>query len=297
MPSGKKSKQMRRAAATAQATPPSVRSKGGIRRRPLAAAPPPVVSKGAPRGRQASPRVLAIGGGVVAVIVVAIVLAVVLGGKASSGIPKGVPTIGSATSAVALPNSADVRQLFKGIPQNGPILGNPKAPVTMREYIDLQCPVCQAFETEVFPDLVKNYVRPGKVKVEMRPWAFIGPDSFRGQAATIAAIKQNKGFQFAQLLYFNQGTENTGWMTDSVLAFDAASIDGMNVKTLFADRGSSSVKNGAKTVDEQAASQHVSATPTLFVGRSGHALKKVALQNGLDRESITTALNDALAGL
>jgi protein-disulfide isomerase len=297
MPSGKKSKQMRRAA-VAQTAPPPVRSKGAIRRRPLAAAPPPVVSKGAPRSRQASPRVLAIGGGIVAVIAVVVVLAIVLtGGSASSGIPKGVPNVGSATSAVALPSSTDVRQLFKGIPQHGAILGNPKAPVTMVEYIDLQCPVCQAFETEVFPDLIKNYVRPGKVKVEMRPWAFIGPDSFKGQDATIAAIRQNKGFQFAQLLYFNQGTENTGWMTDSVLAYDAASIDGLNVKQLFSERKSSSVKDAAKTVDDQAKADKVSGTPSLFVGRKGQKPKYVPMQNGLDRESITTALNNALAGI
>jgi protein-disulfide isomerase len=264
----------------------------------MAAAPPPVVSKGSPRRRQASPRVLAIGGGIVAVIVVAIVLAVVLGsGSASSGIPKGVPNIGSRANAVALPNSADVYQLFKGIPQHGAILGNPKAPVTMREYIDLQCPVCQAFETEVFPDLIKQYVRPGKVKVEMRPWAFIGPDSLRGQAATIAAMHQNRAFQFAQLLYFNQGTENTGWLTDSVLAFDAASIDGMNVKQVFNERNASSVKDAAKTVDRQATADKVTGTPALFVGRSNQKLKYVTMQNGLDRESITSALNNALAGI
>src|SRR5256885_307250 len=177
MPSGKKSKQMRRAT--------QVR-------------PPPVVSKGGVRRRQASPRVLMIGGGVVAVIAIVVVLAVVLGsGGGGANIPKGVPEVGSPTSAVALPNSDSVEQLFKGIPQKRDTLGKPTAPVTMVEYIDLQCPVCQAFETNVFPDVVNKYVRQGKVKVVVRPWAFIGPDSFRGQDATIAAERQNKAFDFA----------------------------------------------------------------------------------------------------
>src|SRR5947207_10447810 len=145
MPSGKKAREMRRAA---QMKPPPVQSKGGVRR------------------RQASPRVLMAGGGVVAVIAIVIVLAVVLGSGGGSGIPKDVPAIGSPTSAVALPNSDVVEQLFKGIPQKGAVLGKPSAPVTMVEYIDVQCPVCQLFETEVFPDIVKTYLRTGTVKAK-----------------------------------------------------------------------------------------------------------------------------------
>jgi len=37
-------------------------------------------------------------------------------------------------------------------------LGSPFAKVLMVEYIDLQCPFCQQFETQVFPDIVAKYV-------------------------------------------------------------------------------------------------------------------------------------------
>ena len=275
MPSGKKSKEIRRAA---QMKPPPVVSKGGVRR------------------RQASPRALMIGGGVAAVVVVVIVLAVVLGsGGGGTSIPKGVPEVGSPTSAVALPNSDFVENLFKGIPQKGDTLGKPSAPVTMVEYIDLQCPVCQAFETNVFPDIVDKYVRPGKVKVVVRPWAFIGPDSFRGQDATVAAEKQNKAFDFSQLLYYNQGPENTGWLTDAIIATDAASIRGMQVRKLLAERKASAVKDEVARVNALAVAQKVSATPTVFVGR-GKKLAKVPLQNGLDKATLVDALDTALSG-
>src|SRR3954454_24922451 len=189
MPSGKKSKQMRRVAASA---------------------PPPVQSKGMPRRRQADPKVLAIDGGVAAVLILAIVLGVVLTRGGSNSSLEGLPAVGSCTSG--LPGCSDVATLFKGIPQNGTVLGSPQAPVTMVEYIDLQCPFCQEFETQVFPNILKRYVRTGKVKVEARVLDFIGPDSARGRNAMIAAAKQNKAFQFAELLYFNQKTENTGWL-------------------------------------------------------------------------------------
>jgi len=143
MPSGKKSKQMRRAVS----------------------APPPVQSKGGPRRvRQANPKVLAIVGGVVVLAAIGIGLALALGGgsKASSSYP----TIGTLKNA--LPGAADVNTLFKGIPQHGLTLGNPKAPVTMVEYIDLQCPFCQQFETQVFPTILTKYIRTKKVKVVAR---------------------------------------------------------------------------------------------------------------------------------
>ena len=40
--------------------------------------------------------------------------------------------------------------------------------MTMVEYVDLQCPYCQQYETQVLPDLVANYVRAGTLKIELR---------------------------------------------------------------------------------------------------------------------------------
>ena len=159
MPSGKRSKQQRREGRT----------------------PPPVQSKGAPRRRQASPKVLIAVAAAIVIAGVGIGVGVALSGGGSSSTSGNVPTYGSLANG--LPGAAEVYNLFKGIPQKGNVLGSPSAPVTMVEYIDLQCPFCQQFETQVMPDLVKNYVRPGKVKVEVRPLAFIGTDSIRGRNA------------------------------------------------------------------------------------------------------------------
>ena len=274
MPSGKKSKQARRAAA---------------------AAPPPVQSKGSPRRRQADPKLLAIGGGALALIAVVVVLVVVLsGGKSNNAALKDLPAVGSCASG--LPGCSDVDTLFKGIPQKGNVLGQDTAPVTMVEYIDLQCPFCQEFETTVFPTILKKYVRTGKVKVEVRPLDFIGPDSVRGRNALIAAADQNKAFQFAELLYFNQKTETTGWLNDAMIGQAAASVPGLKVQQLLADRNSGSVKSRAKAYDQQQATDQVTGTPTLFVGKTGaKKLKQVALASSTDEASLVTALDNALA--
>jgi protein-disulfide isomerase len=271
VPSGKRSRQQRRVAA-----------------------PPPVKSKGAPRGRQASPRALAIGAGIVLVVVVAIILAVTLGGGSKGGgLPKNHVAVGSLSNG--LPGASDVANEFKGIPQTGTTLGWASAPVTMTEYIDLQCPICQQFETEVFPDIVTQYIRTKKVKVVMKPWAFIGPDSFRAQKVALAAAKQNKVFNFAAVLYDNQGTENTGWATDQTLYTIAASVPGMKIDPLFAARNSSGVKSEAGQVAKDASQQNVSGTPTIFVQKAPGKPVEVPLQNGLDKATLVQYLNNALS--
>ena len=276
MASGKKSKQARQAARTA---------------------PPPVTSKGSGRRRQASPRVLWGGlGGLVAIIVI-VVLAIVLsgGGGSSSGVPKNGVTVGSLSDG--LPGAADVQKLIGGIPQKALFLGSSFAPAQMIEYIDLQCPICQNFETTATPTLVSKYVRTGKLRIEVKPWAFIGPDSFRGQAAMMAAAEQNKAFNYAQVLYDNQGTENTGWLNDSMVYQIAESVPGLNVPKLLADRKSSTVKKEASDVAADAVANNVSGTPTVFVGKSGTKPKVVGAQGSApDLQQVSLAIDTALLG-
>ena len=143
------------------------------RRRQKAAAPPPVARKG--ERRSASPKVLVIAAVVVLVVAGAAVgIALAVGGGSSSASGT-VPTRGSLTNA--MPDADAVRREFAGIPQHGLVLGSPKAPLTMIEYVDLQCPGCRAFETEVLPSIVPEFVRTGKLKIEARPIWIIGPDS------------------------------------------------------------------------------------------------------------------------
>jgi protein-disulfide isomerase len=225
----------------------------------------------------------------IAVVAVGVVLGAVLMGDSSK---TNVPARGSLTNG--LPGAADVQRSLRGIPQRDNVLGSPKAPVIMVEYIDLQCPYCRQLETEAMPTLLARYVRTGKLKVEARPIAFIGPDSGRGRAAALAAGKQNRLFNFTQLLYFNQGVENTGWLNDEIVTSAAASIPGLDVPRLLADRSSSAVAEKASTFDSQASADGVRETPTILVGKSGAVPQQVTLTSPGDVQPIKAAIAAAL---
>jgi protein-disulfide isomerase len=254
-------------------------------KRRAAAPPPPVKKKGA--GRQASPVVLGSIAGVIVLVVIAVVLAIVLTGGSSKS------SSGSTSTAAALPGAAAVNAVFTGIPQSGTTLGSPHAPVTLREFIDLQCPFCDQFERTVFPTIVRRYVRPGKVKVQMEPLAFIGPDSVRGQAAVLAAGKQKRAFNYAAQLYQNQGTENTGWLNDDMVKAAAASIPGVNVDRLLTERNSSAVRALQQQVNSAGSS--ISSTPTILVGKSGTPGTQVAMKSPTDEATLVQAINSALS--
>ena len=257
------------------------------RQAPVRVPPPPPTG---PAPRRASPKVLlAVGAGIVAVAV-AIVLAISLSGGSST---PNAPAVGSLTNA--LPGAAAVQRMFKGIPQSSNTLGDPNAPVTMAEYIDLQCPYCAEFESTVLPKILNQYVRNGDVRIEQRMLAFIGPDSVRGRSAALAAGLQNKQFNFTELLYMNQGTENTGWLDQRMVVAAGASIPGLKVPQMLGDAKSSEVLNTAKALDAEAKTAAVSSTPTILVGKTGGKLSTVPLTSPTDYEAVSAAITNALA--
>jgi protein-disulfide isomerase len=231
------------------------------RQRQQAVARPPVRSTG---GRKANPWV--VGGALAALAAIVAIVAIVLvvtGGNGSSS---------SNATGTALPDAATIQKQFQGIPQQGNVLGKATAPATLVEYIDLQCPVCREFETSVMPTLIDRYVRTGKLKVIARPVTIIGPDSERGRRAMTAAFAQNRGFNFSQLLYFNQGPENGGWLDDTMVADAATSIPGVDVKQLQDAMNSKAVASQNAEFDRQAQADQLSGTPTILVGKSGQRL-------------------------
>jgi protein-disulfide isomerase len=261
---------------------------------------------GGARARQASPRALAIGGGVALVIVIVVVLAVVLGsggGSSGSGVVRkadmaGLPATGDQNWAGAVQGADEANNLFKGIPQNGLTVGNPKAPVTMEMFIDVQCPVCKDYEVNHLPGVVTKYIRTGKVQLHLKPWAFLGgpaSQSFTGRLGLIAAADQNKGFEYAKALYDNQGAEESGWLNGQEMAALAASVTGLNLAQWSDDTNGSAAQAIADQVDQLAKQKNVTGTPTILVGPTNGKLQVASGATTYDPTGVDQALAAAVA--
>ena len=204
-----------------------------------------------------------------AAIAVVVVLAVVSGGDDS---PDG---LGDGSSLNA---AAEVNELFAGIPQDGVTVGEPDAPLTLVEFADLQCPFCGQFAVDAIPGLVRDYVRPGKVKLELRLLTFLGAESMRAAQLASAAALQGLGWQYADLFFNNQGQEGSGYVTEDFLREIGDGVDGLDVDRAFEQSTGSEADALIKRAAAAAETLGVSSTPSFFVRRGGgrHQYVKVS---------------------
>jgi protein-disulfide isomerase len=201
------------------------------------------------------------------------------------------PAAAPLPAAVSVDGAAAVNELLAGIPQQGAVLGQATAPVTLEEYVDLQCPYCALFATESFPSIVRGYVRTGRVKVVFRGLSFLGPDSSTALETALAAGSQQRLWQVVELLFANQGGENSGWVTEDLLRGIGGAVPGLAVDRLLASREEPGVATARTAAQEAATSRGVTGTPAFSVGPTGGALQ---LLPSNDVREIRAALDAAL---
>jgi protein-disulfide isomerase len=204
----------------------------------------------------------------IAVLAVAIALS-----SASNGGRSGLQSGTTANKTVS-----GVETLLAGIPQSGNTLGSPKAPVTVTEFGDLQCPICRDFARGAENTLISKDVRAGKVKLVYRSLETAtgngaNPSIFpTQQAAALAAGLQRRAWDYTLLFYEQQGAESTNYVNDAFLTGLAKQISGLNVARWQADRSSPTLTAQITQDQNFAASQGYNSTPTIAVkGPKGQA--------------------------
>jgi len=200
----------------------------------------------------------------------------------------GVAVSASGGTKAATPPAPTASATFRGIPEHDGVLGDPKAPLTLTEYVDLQCPVCAEASAQTLPWLVENYVRPGKAKLELRTLHFIGPDSERAAHVAAGAEQQGRLWPFVEGFYAAQGQENSGFVTDDFLrsVSKAAGVDAG--KALAAADGEFAMRR-LERADSDATRLGVNATPTFTIAR-GDAAPKVIGSGVLSHAKLKAAL-------
>jgi Thioredoxin len=192
-----------------------------------------------------------------------------------------------------LRGEASLNERFGGIPQHGNALGEPDAAFTLVEFADLQCPFCAEFERHVLPAVIERFVRPGRLRIELRPVAFLGADSGPGAAATVAAGFQNRMWQFADLFYRNQGRENSGYVTPAFLG-RIAEASGLDFERWRSESRSRRLVAILERNARGARTARLVGTPGFHLGRTGGVLGLFARRT-LPRRVFVRRLERALA--
>jgi protein-disulfide isomerase len=86
--------------------------------------------------------------------------------------------------------------------QSGSTVGSDSAPVTMVEYFRFDCPHCADFAAEVEPQLERDYIDTGKLRIEFHPLALEG-DILNASAAALCAGEQGRFWEYCDLAFAN----------------------------------------------------------------------------------------------
>lgn len=113
------------------------------------------------------------------------------------------------------------------VADDDPVLGRKEAKVTLVVFEDFQCPFCGAFSglnkemvtrmkerdsswLAALPNIKKDYVDSGKVRVVWKDYPFLGEESRWAAAAARCAQEQGKFWEYHDYVFSNQSGENQG---------------------------------------------------------------------------------------
>lgn len=199
-------------------------------------------------------RLLQVAAGAVFLVIAAVIVVIVVN-SASNG----------DSGDTKLEEVAAVDSLVTGIPQEDMVLGDPKAPVELIEFGDLQCPVCKAYSEEVLPQVIEGQVKQGQAKIVFRNFTIIGEQSEPAGAAALAAGAQGRGWNYLELFYRNQGKENSGYADDAFLEAIAKGAGVKNIAQWNKERESSKLTGEVTSTTEEAGRLGFEGTPSFAI--------------------------------
>jgi protein-disulfide isomerase len=137
-----------------------------------------------------------------------------------------------------------------------PVAGNPMGDVTVVEFFDYHCPYCKA----VASPLQKLIEADKGVRLVMKEFPILGPDSLLASQAALASVGQGKYWEFHQALM-----EHRGQFDMDVIKTIAANV-GLDPAKLEADMDKAKTQPQISANHKLAEILSISATPTFIIG-------------------------------
>jgi len=165
--------------------------------------------------------------------------------------------------------------------RNGsPFQGKVSAPITVIDFSDFQCYLCNRFVKNTEPLVNQSYIQTGKVALVFNHLPNRGFDSMGAALAAQCTNDQGKFWQFHNLLYSNQKAIDSGWVSKENLKNFASQIPGLDIKRFDRCFDSEKYKSFVQKEIELALSFGFKETPSFIVENS----------NGSSQETMSGAL-------
>jgi protein-disulfide isomerase len=151
---------------------------------------------------------------------------------------------------------------------NGTAMGDPNAPVVMEEFADYQCGHCRVYSEETEPKLIEQYVATGKLYVVYENFPLYS-SSIPFDEAALCAADQNKFWEYHDILYANQDTNDPNKYSDRRLQA-YAEIVGLDMESFNQCLSDNRHLGDVEQIAAEAESRGVNSTPTFYI--NGKAL-------------------------
>ncbi len=175
---------------------------------------------------------------------------------------------------------------------DSPVLGDKNAKVAVVEYTDYQCPFCGQLFNNALPQIKKDYVDPGKVKLIVKdfPLTAIHPYAQKAAEAANCANEQGKFWEMHDTLFKNQ----TALTIDNLKKY-AADL-GLNTGNFTSCLDSGKFADKIKSTTSEGEKIGVRGTPASFVGKvSGNVAKQaISVSGAQPYDNFKTAIETAL---
>ena len=127
-------------------------------------------------------------------------------------------------------NQTNLLSLRTLIQSGSPYQGNISAPLTVIDFSDFQCYLCNRYVKNAEPLLNETYIQSGKVLLVFKHLPNRGFDSMGAALAAQCTNDQGKFWQFHNLLYGNQKQIDSGWVSIDNLKKFALLIKGLDIQ-------------------------------------------------------------------
>jgi len=111
-----------------------------------------------------------------------------------------------------------------------PFMGNLSAPITIIDFSDFQCYLCNRYVQNTEPQINETYIQTGKAVLIFKHLPNRGFDSMGAALAAQCTNDQGKFWQYQKLLYSNQKPIDSGWVNKTNLKKFASEIPGFDTQ-------------------------------------------------------------------